>query len=69
MKVLAATVAFLWLAVITLAQDREPPYPRSPRIANIEWAPVEEIVRKAKGSDNFPLTWSDDDAAIFPQNG
>jgi hypothetical protein len=39
-----------------------PPYPSSPVIAGIEWAPLETIVRRAKGSDNFPLTWSDDDA-------
>ena len=39
-----------------------PPYPPSPVIAGIEWAPCETIVRRAKGSDNFPLTWSDDDA-------
>ena len=36
------------------------PYPSSPVISGIEWAPVEEIVRLAKGSDNFPLTWADD---------
>lgn len=38
------------------------PYPHSPVIADIEWAPLETIVCQAKGSDNFPLTWSDDDA-------
>ena len=31
-------------------------------IAATEWAPSETIVRRAKGSDNFPLTWSNDDA-------
>jgi hypothetical protein len=30
-------------------------------IARVEWAPPETIIRKAKGSDNFPLTWADDD--------
>ena len=39
-----------------------PPYPPSPVIARIEWEPLETVVRRAKGSDNFPLTWSDDDA-------
>ncbi|MGV3663638.1 MAG: serine hydrolase [Prosthecobacter sp.] len=34
----------------------------SPVIAGIEWAPADSIVRKAKGSDNWPLTWADDDA-------
>lgn len=37
------------------------PYPPSPVISGIEWAPVDEIVRLAKGSDTFPLTWADDD--------
>ena len=36
--------------------------PPSPVIAGIDWAPLDTIVRRAKGSDNFPLTWSDDDA-------
>jgi hypothetical protein len=46
----------------TLDSNATPPYPSSPLIAGIEWAPLETIVRRAKGSDNFPLTWSDDDA-------
>jgi CubicO group peptidase (beta-lactamase class C family) len=36
-------------------------YPRSPVISRLDWAPAEAIVRQAKGSDNFPLTWADDD--------
>ena len=40
----------------------EAPCLPSPVIARIDWAPVETIVRQAKGSDNFPITWSDDDA-------
>ena len=39
-----------------------PPYPPSPVIAEIEWAPDETIMRKAKDGDNWPLTWADDDA-------
>lgn len=39
----------------------DPPYPPSPVIARVEWAPAESIVRKAKGSDNWPMTWADDD--------
>jgi CubicO group peptidase (beta-lactamase class C family) len=35
--------------------------PRSPLIQSLTWAPRETIVRKAKGSDNWPLTWGDDD--------
>ena len=38
------------------------PYPRSPVIRSIQWAPATTIVRKASGSDNWPLTWGDDDA-------
>ncbi len=37
-----------------------PPYPPSPVITSITWAPAESIVRRAQGSDNWPLTWADD---------
>ena len=37
-----------------------PPYPPSPVIAKVVWAPVERIVRRAPGSDNWPITWGDD---------
>lgn len=37
------------------------PYPPSRVITKIEWAPKETIVRRAKGSDNWPMTWGDDD--------
>lgn len=36
------------------------PYPPSPVIAGVEWAPAKTIVRRAHGSDNWPLTWADD---------
>lgn len=39
-----------------------PPYPPSPVIKQMVWAPVDTIVRKATGSDNLPITWADDDA-------
>jgi len=35
---------------------------RSPVIKEIRWSPPETIVRKAKGSDNWPMTWAEDDA-------
>jgi CubicO group peptidase (beta-lactamase class C family) len=41
--------------------DDRLPYPRSSVISGIEWAPAATIVRQAEGSDNFPLTWGDDD--------
>jgi len=37
------------------------PYPPSPVIARLTWAPASTIVRKAPGSDNWPLSWADDD--------
>ena len=38
------------------------PYPRSQVIEGVRWAPAAEIRRRAAGSDNWPLTWADDDA-------
>ena len=35
---------------------------RSQVIKAIRWAPVQSMRRAAKGSDNWPLTWADDDA-------
>lgn len=35
--------------------------PPSPLIQGIEWAPAVTIIRRAPGSDNWPLTWGDDD--------
>jgi len=56
------TGMFLWgLASVTMAATK-PPYPPSPVIRGIEWAPKETILRLAKGSDNWPVTWADDDA-------
>jgi CubicO group peptidase (beta-lactamase class C family) len=37
------------------------PYPLSSVITGIQWAPASSIVRKARGSDNWPITWADDD--------
>ena len=39
-----------------------PPYPRSPVITQVTWAPPDTIIRRARGSDNWPMTWGDDDA-------
>ncbi|MBN2508539.1 MAG: serine hydrolase [Verrucomicrobia bacterium] len=39
-----------------------PPVPTSPVIRQIRWAPRPTIVRRARGSDNWPMTWADDDA-------
>ncbi len=42
--------------------NREPPYPASPVIRKLVWAPAETIRRDSQGSDNWPVTWGDDDA-------
>ena len=39
----------------------DPPYPRSDLITKVIFAPASSIIRKAKGSDNWPITWADDD--------
>jgi CubicO group peptidase (beta-lactamase class C family) len=48
--------------VRAITADRKAPYPPSPVIREIRWAPQESIVRKARGSDTWPTTWADDDA-------
>ena len=40
----------------------EPPYLPSRVIRSAEFAPESSIVRAAVGSDNWPITWGDDDA-------
>src|SRR4051812_22720862 len=37
-----------------------PPYPRSEVIQSITWAPKSQIIRLARGSDNWPTAWVDD---------
>ena len=39
----------------------KPPYPPSPVIRGVPFAPESTIVRKAIDSDNWPITWGDDD--------
>ena len=48
-------------AIESSSAPHRSPYPSSTRISRIEWAPPAEIIRQAPGSDNFPLTWGDDD--------
>lgn len=40
----------------------EPPYPPSRIIKDVNFAPEADILRAAVGSDNWPITWADDDA-------
>jgi hypothetical protein len=46
----------------SISPGRKAPYPPSPAIKAIRWAPAGTIVRKARGSDTWPMTWADDDA-------
>jgi hypothetical protein len=59
-----AFLCCLSAANVGFAQDdahrHAAPYPPSELIESVEWAPKASIVRLAKGSDNFPLTWADD---------
>ena len=38
------------------------PYPPSPVIHSVRFADRSSIIRRARGSDNWPLTWADDDS-------
>jgi CubicO group peptidase (beta-lactamase class C family) len=51
-------VGGFFTAVVRAVAD---PYPRSAAIREITWAPPATIVRQARDSDNWPLTWADDD--------
>lgn len=46
----------------SIVKPSGPPYPPSPVIQHVNWAPVSTIVRQAKGSDIWATTWADDDA-------
>jgi hypothetical protein len=54
--------ALLVLTPAAHAHEPAPPYPPSPVIESIEWAPADSIVRLARDGDNWPITWADDDA-------
>jgi len=54
-------VPFLGPIAQSVADPRSrAPYPPSPVIKGIEWAPPHSILRLARGSDNWPCTWADD---------
>lgn len=36
------------------------PYPPSPTVTSLVWAPAAAVTRAATGSDNWPITWADD---------
>ena len=54
-------VFFISLFSCQVVCDGEPPYPYSHFITKLAWAPKFTIIRLAKGSDNWPVTWADDD--------
>jgi CubicO group peptidase (beta-lactamase class C family) len=43
------------------SEPTRPPYPASTVICKVTFAPAPSIVRKAVGSDIWPLSWADDD--------
>ena len=51
-----------FLEPIVASVKAESPYPPSPVITGVTWAPLAAVRRDAKGSDNWPMTWGDDDA-------
>ena len=56
------TLSLLLVAALCSLASADPPYPPSAVIEEIVWAPADTIVRRARGSDNLPVTWADDDA-------
>jgi CubicO group peptidase (beta-lactamase class C family) len=59
-KAIASFIEPIALSVKDIGRSGIPPYPPSPVIAGIKWAPADTIIRKAEGSDNWPITWADD---------
>jgi hypothetical protein len=58
-------LGLLWSLTPLASRAQTPPsapYPPSPVIRQIVWSPKDTIIRKAHDSDNWPLTWADDDA-------
>ena len=54
-------VVLTWVCLAVIARA-EPPYSPSPVMRGITWAPAKTIIHLAAGSDNWPVTWADDDA-------
>jgi CubicO group peptidase (beta-lactamase class C family) len=49
-----------FLEPICQSVARGAPYPPSPAITSLVWAPSSSVVRQATGSDTWPITWADD---------
>ena len=58
-------LAFVGLSFAGEGQDRDrwpgAPYHPSELIRAVEWSPADTVIRQADGSDNWPITWADDD--------
>ncbi|HID07180.1 MAG TPA: DUF4185 domain-containing protein [Armatimonadetes bacterium] len=52
------SILILWL--LNSLQQISPSYSPSPMIASVTFAPRTQIIIKAQGSDNWPITWGDD---------
>jgi hypothetical protein len=64
-------LAFLLTAIVSFAFGAgaaETPYPPSDVIGNVVFAPVSTIIKRAEGSDNWPITWCEDDT-LFTSYG
>jgi CubicO group peptidase (beta-lactamase class C family) len=59
---IAASVREFGKSQSTPAKSISAPYPPSTVIKSVTWAPASTIIRRAKGGDNWPMTWADDDA-------
>jgi len=57
----AGPVKRLFDPLMAAIQADASPYPKSKVITRVEFAPASSIVRDAIGSDNWPITWGDDD--------
>jgi len=54
-------VEYVFDPIVEAARSKAP-YPPSPVIRGVSFAPESAIVRQAIDSDNWPITWGDDDA-------
>jgi CubicO group peptidase (beta-lactamase class C family) len=52
--------AYQYLFQPIVEANIQPPYPKS-ELITVEFAPEDSILRLAQGSDNWPVTWGDDD--------
>src|SRR5438552_3545156 len=57
-----ALASWLTLPISRARTTPAAPCPPSPLIRQITWSPTETIIRKAHDSDNWPMTWADNDA-------